>query len=167
MKTTLKQLFVIMLGVLSTFALQAQTTTVLEGFEESAPGMPPGTTTNGFSTNFCTVVGARGYCNTNIALFTGYPPVRTVILSQYTATGPNDPNVTEGTHSMAITFMSPGFGNDFQVVLNDTNSYLVEKAAASGQIGRYILRYDMIFSNPTQYTHFNQDVYIGTGQDYL
>jgi hypothetical protein len=166
MKTTLKQLFVIMLGVVSTFALQAQTTTVLEGFEESAPGMPPGTTTNGFSTNFCTFDGVRGYCNTNIAIFTGYGASR-VTISQYTAIGPNDPNVTEGTHSMAITFNSTVFNTDFQVVLNDTNSYLVEKAAAFGQVGRYILRYDMIFSNPTQYNHFNQHVYIGTGQDYL
>src|ERR1019366_1257051 len=83
------------------------------------------------------------------------------------ATGPNDPNVTEGTHSMAITFYQQGYGNDFQVVLSDTNSFLVEQAAASGQIGRYILRYDMIFANPSQYNYFNQQVYIGEDQNYL
>jgi hypothetical protein len=170
MKTITKQLLVILLGVASTFTLRAQTTTVLEGFEESAPGMPPGTTTNGFNPNFCNFDGARGYCNTNIALFTAYAGRSSggqVIISRYTATGANDPNVTEGTHSMAITFLAPGFGNDFQVVLSDTNSFLVEQAAASGQIGRYILRYDMIFANPSQYVYFNQHVYIGDAQDYL
>ena len=159
-----------MLGVLSIFTLRAQTVTVLEGFEESAPGMPPGTTTNGYTANFCNFNGARGHCNTNIALFTAYSGRSTagnVVISQYTATGPNDPNVTEGTHSMAITFLATGFGTDFQVVLNDANSLLVEQAAASGQIGRYILRYDMIFANPSQYAYFNQQVYIGEDQDYL
>ena len=68
---------------------------------------------------------------------------------------------------MAITFLAQGFGNDFQVVLSDTNSYLVEQAAQSGQIGRYILRYDMVFANPSQYTFFNQNVYVGLDQDYL
>lgn len=68
---------------------------------------------------------------------------------------------------MAITFYAQGFGNDFQIVLNDTNSFLVEQAAAQGQIGRYILRYDVVFSNPSQYTSFNQDVYVGDSQEYL
>ena len=160
-----------MLGVVSTFTLHAQTTTVLEGFEEADAGFPPGITTNGYNTNFCNFTGARGYCNTNIALFTAYGGRSTegeVNIAQYTATGPNDPNVTEGTHSMAITLSSTeGFDNDFQIVLSDTNSYLVEQAAASGQIGRYILRYDAIFPNPGQYVYFNQHVYIGNCSDYL
>jgi hypothetical protein len=171
MKTLTKSLLsIIMLGVLSIFTLRAQTVTVLEGFEESAPGMPPGTTTNGYTTNFCHFNGARGYCNTNIALFTAYTGRSSgglVTITRHTATGPNDPNVTEGTHSMAITFYQQGYGNDFQVVLSDTNSFLVEQAAASGQIGRYILRYDMIFANPSQYNYFNQQVYIGEDQNYL
>ena len=158
------------IGILSTVALHAGTTTVLENFSESTPGMPPGTTTNGFSPAFCTFNGARGYCNTNIALFTGYggrSAQGQVVISQYTATGPSDPFVTEGTNAMAITFLAQGFGNDFQIVLSDTNSYLVEEAAAQGQVGRYVLRYDVVFQNPSQYTHFNQDVYIGSAQDYL
>jgi hypothetical protein len=171
MKTLTKSvLSIIMLGVLSIFTLRAQTVTVLEGFEESAPGMPPGTTTNGYSPNLCTFSGARGYCNTNIALFTAYggrSAAGNLVITQYTATGPNDPYVTEGTHSMAITFLATGFSTDFQIILNDTNSFLVEQAAASGQIGRYILRYDVIFANPSQYGYFNQQVYIGLCQDYI
>jgi hypothetical protein len=156
--------------ILSVFSVHAQTTTVLENFSESTPGMPPGTTTNGFSPANCTFDGARGYCNTNIALFTAYggrSASGQVTISQYTAIAPNDPFVTEGSNAMAITFTSLGFGNDFQIVLSDTNSYLVEQAAASGQIGRYILRYDVVFPNPGQYASFNQNVYIGDSQDYL
>jgi len=171
MKTLTKNLLsIIMLGVLSIFPLRAQTVHVLDGFEENDPGMPPGTTTNGFNTNYCTFLGVRGYCNTNIALFTGYSgrsAAGLVVMAQYTATGANDPYVTEGTHSMGITFYVTGFGNDFQIILSDTNSYLVEQAATLGQIGRYILRYDVVFANPSQYGHFNQHVYIGVSQDYL
>lgn len=168
---TINKLFAVaILGVFPSLAAFAQTTTVLENFSESTPGMPPGITTNGFSPANCTFDGARGYCNTNIALFTAYggrSASGQVTLSQYTATGPNDPFVTEGTNSMAVTFYTTGFGNDFQIILSDTNSYLVEKAAQSGQIGRYILRFDEVFPNPSQYSSFNQDVYIGANQDYL
>jgi hypothetical protein len=158
------------LGVLSTSSVRSQTATVLENFSESTPGMPAGTTTNGFSPANCTFDGARGYCNTNIALFTAYggrSASGQLLISQYTASGPNDPFVTAGTNAMAITFLASGFGNDFQIVLSDTNSYLVENAAVSGQVGRYILRYDVVFSNPSQYTYFNQHVYIGDSQEYL
>lgn len=161
---------VAVLGVLPSLALFGQTTTVLENFSESTPGMPPGTTTNGFSPANCTFDGARGYCNTNVAIFSAYggrSASGEVTISQYTATGPKDPFVTEGTNSIAITFSAIGFGNDFQIVLSDTNSYLVEQAAASGQIGRYILRYDEVFPNPSQYGSFNQNVYIGASQEYL
>ena len=177
MKTFVKSLLSLScLGILSIFTLHAQTVTVLDGFQESTPGMPPGTTTNGFSPARCYFTGKGGgssgqsYCNTNIALFNGYAPQRApaTTIAQYTASGPNDPYVTEGTNSMAITFYQQGFSpSDFQIVLSDANSLLVEQAAASGQVGRYILRYDMIFQNPTQYTHFNQQVYIGKDQDYL
>jgi hypothetical protein len=68
---------------------------------------------------------------------------------------------------MAVTYLADGFGNDFQVVLSDTNSFLVEQAAAAGQIGRYILRYDVIFANPSQYVFFNQTAFIGASWDYL
>jgi hypothetical protein len=178
MKTLTKSVFSIgMLGILSMFTLRAQTTTVLDGFEENTPGMPPGTTTNGFSPGRCTFLvgkaaGPTGtnFCNTNIAFFSAYQPQRAPAntMAQYAATGPNDPFVTEGTHSMGITFYEQGFAaSDFQIVLSDTNSVLVEQAAASGQIGRYILRFDVIFSNPSQYTFFNMNVYIGNDQDYL
>jgi hypothetical protein len=177
MKTLTKSVLSIgMLGVLSIFTLRAQTVTVLDGFEENTPGMPPGTTTNGFSPGRCNFSGKGGgssgasYCNTNIALFPGYGGRSSeglLTITQYTATGPNDPYVTEGTHSMAITFYGQGYASDFQVVLSDTNSILVEQAAVSGQIGRYILRYDMIFANPSQYNYFNQQVYIGNDEDYL
>jgi hypothetical protein len=159
-----------LLGILSISSVRSQTTTVLENFSEATLGMPLGTTTNGFSPANCTFDGARGYCNTNIALFTAYggrSASGQLLISQYTATIPNDPLVTEGTNAMAITFLASGFGNDFQIVLSDTNSYLVEKAAASGQTARYILRYDVVFANPSQYTYFNQHVYIGASQEYL
>ena len=164
------------LGVLSIFTLRAQTVTVLDGFEENTSGMPPGTTTNGYTPAYCYFMGKGGgssgtnFCYTNISLFPlygGRSSEGLLTITQYTATGPNDPYVTEGTHSMAITFYASGYANDFQVVLSDTNSFLVEQAAASGQIGRYILRYDMIFPNPSQYSHFNQQVYIGEDEDYL
>jgi hypothetical protein len=165
-----------MLGVLSLATLQAQTTTVLDSFSESTAGMPPGTTTNGFTPGRCTFHGKGGgpsgtqFCNTNISLFPVYSPFRSpaTTMTQYTATGPNDPFVSEGSNSMAITFYQQGFaGSDFQIVLSDANSLLVEQSAQSGQIGRYILRYDMIFSNPSQYSYFNQNVFIGDDQDYL
>jgi hypothetical protein len=171
MKTFVRSpLIIIVLGALSIFSLRAQTVTVLDGFQETALGMPPGTTTNGYTAARCNFVGSRGFCNTNIALFTAYGGRSSqglVSIAQYTATNANDPNVTEGTNSMGITFSAQGFGNDFQIVLSDTNSFLVEQAAAAGQAGRYILRYDVIFANPSQYTHFNQHVYIGNAQDYL
>lgn len=180
MKTLNKNFFSLsigMLAILSIFTLQAQTTTVLDNFEESTPGMPPGTTTNGFSPGRCSFSGKGGgpsgvqFCNTNISLFTAYTPQRTpaTTMAQYTATGPNDPYVSGGsTNSMAITFYQQGFcPSDFQIVLSDTNSVLVEQAAASGQIGRYILRFDIIFPNPSQYSYFNQNVFIGNDQDYL
>ena len=178
MKTSSKNALSIgVFALLSILTLRAQTVTVLEGFEENTPGMPPGTTTNGFSPGRCTFTvgkagGATGtnFCNTNIALFPSYggrSASGNLSIAQYTATGPNDPYVTEGTHSMAITFLVQGYANDFQVVLNDMNSILVEQAAASGQIGRFILRYDMIFANPSQYVYFNQQVYIGNDEDYL
>ncbi len=164
------------LGILSLATLHAQTTTVLDNFSESTAGMPLGTTTNGFSPGRCTFQGKGGgpsgtqFCNTNITLFAVYSPFRSPVttMTQYTATGPNDPLVSEGTNSMAITFYQQGFaGSDFQIVLSDANSLMVEQAAQAGQIGRYILRYDMIFSNPSQYTYFNQNVFIGNDQDYL
>lgn len=180
MKTFYKSLLnfgIGILGILSIATLHAQTTTVLDNFEESTPGMPLGTTTNGFSPGRCVFHGKGGgptglqLCNTNISLFPVYSPFRSpaTTMTQYTATGTNDPYVTGGsTNSMAITFYQQGFaGSDFQIVLSDTNSMLVEQAAQSGQIGRYILRFDVIFSNPSQYTYFNQNVYIGDNQDYL
>lgn len=165
-----KLIIIAIVAASPTLLLFGQTTTVLDNFSETTPGMPPGTTTNGFSPANCTFDGARGFCNTNIALFSAYggrSAQGQVVLSQYTASGPNDPFVTEGSNSMAITFDAQGFGNDFQIVLSDTNSYLVETAAESGQIGRYILRYDVVFANPAQYEFFNQNVYVGADQDYL
>jgi hypothetical protein len=174
MKTITRNLVILALGIVSTAGLRAGTTTVLEGFEENVAGMPPGTTTNGFSLNFCNFAApdgsSRAFCNTNFSLFSlygGRSGAGNVSNWQYTAIGPNDPNVTEGTHSMAITFYAQGFGNDFQLVLSDTNSLLVEQAAAAGQIGRYVLRYDMIFANPSQYVFFNQTAFVGSNWDYL
>lgn len=174
MKAIARNLILIVLGIVSTFTLRAASTTVLEGFEQTGPGMPPGTTTNGFTPGNCNFTApdgsSRGFCNTNISLFSlygGRSGGGLVSNAQYTASGPNDPYVTEGTHSMAITFFEQGFGNDFQLVLSDTNSLLVEQAAASGQIGRYILRYDVIFANPAQYVFFNQTAFIGADWDYV
>jgi hypothetical protein len=137
-------------GVLSTSSLFAQSTVVLDGFE------------SGFATNS---VGT-----TNVAVFTTYggrSASGEVVIAPYTATGPGDSNVSEGTHSIGITFYAQGFGNDFMVTLSDAASAAVEAAVSSNQVARYILRYDMIFSNPSQYTYFNQHAFVGADWNYL
>lgn len=174
MKSSLLRWLAFFCGVLLTGTLHAGSITVLDGFEESDPDMAQGTTTNGYTPDYCNFQApngsSRGFCNTNFSIFAGYggrSGAGEVTNWVYTATGPNDPYVTEGTHSMAITFYADGFGNDFQIVLSDTNSMLVEQAAASGQIGRYVLRYDMIFANPSQYVFFNQTAFLGASWDYI
>lgn len=174
MRNTASRLLFILFGIASALSLQASSTVVLESFEEADLDMPPGVTTNGFTADFCNFRApdgsSRGFCNTNFSLFTFYggrSGAGNVSNFQYTATGANDPFVTEGKHSMAVTFYAEGFGNDFQFVLSDTNSALVEQAAAAGQVGRYVLRYDLIFSNPGQYVFFNQTAFIGASWDYL
>ena len=127
MKITAKILFnVIALGAFSVLTAQAGNTVVLEGFE------------NGYTTN------SQG--KTNITPFTVYgtPRGAPVSVSLYTATGPGDPRVTEGTHSVKVVFPLDGFGNDFVLSLSYAACSMIENAASSNQPGRYILRYDVI-----------------------
>jgi hypothetical protein len=138
------------IGVLSTMSLCAQSTVVLDGFE------------TGFTTN------SAG--TTNLAIFTlygGRSASGEVVIAPYTATGPGDPNVSEGSHSMAITFYADGFGNDFMVTLSDAASAAVQAAVSSNQVARYILRYDVILANPSQYTYFNQHAFVGADWNYV
>lgn len=174
MKSSLYRWLAFVCGMVLTASLHAGSTTVLDGFEEMDPDMAAGTTTNGFTPDFCNFYAPdgsfRGFCNTNFSLFSGYggrSGVGEVTNWVYTASGPHDPYVTEGTHSMAVTFFAEGFGNDIQIVLSDTNSFLVEQAAMSGQVGRYVLRYDVIFANPSQYVFFNQTAFVGSSWDYV
>jgi hypothetical protein len=131
---------------LSTALLQAQSTTVLEGFEQFETILP-GTylwspATNAYVDTW-TAWGPRGES-------------QQVTVSVYTATSPGDPRVTEGTNSLAVTFLAQGFGNDIAIALDDFATAIVENAASSNQLARYILRYDVVFDHADQYVYFNQ-----------
>jgi len=139
----------IALGALSVLNLHAGSTAVLEGFE------------NGFNVNSGGI--------TNIQQFTLYGNARgnPVAISLYTAAGPGDPRVTEGTNSAKIVFPNDGYGNDFGIGLSDAACALVEAAASSNQVARYVLRYDVIFEHIDQISYFNQTCYIGADWDYV
>lgn len=125
-------------------------TTVLEGFE------------HGYTTN------SQGM--TNIQVFTQYGTPRNntpVSVSIYTAAGPGDPRVTEGTHSAKIVFPTDGFGNDFSINLSDVACSMLENAAISNQPGRYIVRYDVIMENVNLLSYFNEHWFIANNWDYV
>jgi hypothetical protein len=159
MKNTRKLLFnLIAMGSLSVLTAQAGNPVVLEGFE------------NGYITN------SQG--QVNLAAFTHYGnrtsppyssgnPAPNVQVSIYTADGPNDPRVTEGTHSAKIVFPTDGFGNDFSVSLSDAACSLLENAACSNQPARYIFRYDVILEGVNQIQYFNQHYFLNNTWNYV
>jgi hypothetical protein len=132
---------------LSTFG---GSTVVLEGFEQ------------GYTVNSQLI--------TNIQVFTAYGTPRNnmpVSISIYTAAGPGDPRVTEGTNSAKIVFPADGFGNDFSLNLSDLACWMVTSAAASNQPGRYVIRYDVILENVNNLSYFNQHWFIANNWDYV
>jgi hypothetical protein len=140
---------IIAIGTLSAPPVQAGSTVVLEGFE------------SGFTTN------SQGM--TNIAPFIEYGTRNgtPVAISIYTATGPGDPRVTQGTNSAKIVFPTDGFGNDFGIALSDLACSMIENAASSNQPGRYIVRYDVILENVNLVSFFNQHWLIANDWDYV
>jgi hypothetical protein len=140
---------IVAITTLSVLSAQAGSTVVLEGFE------------NGFTTN------SQG--QTNIAPFTLYGTRNgtPVSVSIYTATGPGDPRVTEGTNSAKIVFPTDGFGNDFGIALSDLACSMIENAASSNQPGRYIVRYDVILENINLISYFNEHWFIANNWDYV
>jgi hypothetical protein len=150
MKITYKSLITaVTFGILSAATAHAGNSVVLEGFE------------NGFTTNSFGV--------TNLAAFVNYGTPRggPVSISLYTSAGPGDPRVTEGTNSAEVVFPADGFGNDMIYALSDTAAALVENAASSNQVARYILRYDVIFEHIDQLAYFNQHFIIANDWDYV
>ena len=145
------------LVALSTATLPAQTNTVLEGFEgfqDLVPGQyvwSPDTTAY---VSLWTMWGPRGASGQ-------------LTVGVYTATSPGDPRVTEGTNSLAVTFLADGFGNDLGVTLDTMATAAIENAATSNQLARYILRYDVIFEQADQYIYFNQHALIGNDWNYV
>jgi hypothetical protein len=145
------------LVALSALILQAQSTTVLEGFEEFedlVPGEYVWSPSSGGYVNLWTMWGGRSASGQ-------------VTVGVYTATSPGDPRVTEGTNSIAVTFLAEGFGNDLGVALGELANAAIQNAASSNQIARYILRYDVILEHADQYIYFNQHALFCNDWNYL
>jgi hypothetical protein len=157
MKTQYASLVGAALVALSTTTLPAQSTTVLEGFEgfqDLVPGQYVWSPDTSAYVSQWTAWGPRGASDQ-------------VTVSVYTATSPGDPRVTEGTNSLAVTFLSQGFGNDLGVSLDTAATAAIENAATSNQVARYIFRYDVIFEHADQYVYFNQHALFGDDWNYV
>src|ERR1035441_9767436 len=118
---------------LATATLHAQTNTVLEGFEGFAdliPGQYVWSPSSSAYVELWTMWGGRSASGQ-------------VTVGVYTAKSPDDPRVTEGTNSIAVTFLADGFGNDLGIALDDLATAAIENAASSNQLARYIMRYDV------------------------
>jgi hypothetical protein len=145
------------LAALSTATLHAQSTTVLEGFEDfvdATPGQSVYSPARYAYVELWTTWGGRSASGQ-------------VTVGIHTATGPDDPRVTEGTNSIAVTFLADGFGNDLEVSLDALTTAAIENAATSNQLARYILRYDVIFEHADQYVYFNQHALFGNDWNYV
>ena len=156
MKTRFECLVAAVLVSLSTIPLYAQSSTVLEGFEGFYDLLP----------------GEYVYADSGAyvelwARWGGRAASGQLTVGVYTATSPLDPRVTEGTNSLAVTFLLDGFGNDLGVALDQLATTAIENAATSNQLARYILRYDVIFEHADQYIYFNQHCLIGNDWNYV
>lgn len=115
-------LLIAALGVVSTAILDAQTTIVLESFESGI--------TNA-------ALGDQGGSRIND---------NGVAISQYTKTGTDDINVTDGSKSLQIDLSVDKYWvTDWKVTLSDAASKKVRDAMKSPDVARYVLRYDIIF----------------------
>lgn len=69
-----------------------------------------------------------------------------VTLEQYTRWGADDAFVTEGEKSLKVTLSGQEWWSaDFKITLSDEAAQKVRAAAQSGELARYILRWDIIF----------------------
>jgi hypothetical protein len=67
-------------------------------------------------------------------------------LSQYPATDPSDPNVTQGTKSLQVEIAEQEFWvQDLRITFDDAASERIRQAALSTDEARYILRWDVVF----------------------
>ncbi len=115
--------YFVALSLMSAISLCAQDVTVLESFEDNIDAASPMTW------------GGRPDLD---------PPG--VTLTQYTATGADDPFVTDGQKSLKVTLSgNEGWGADFEIALSDEASALVREAVQTGDVAQYILRWDYIF----------------------
>ena len=157
MKIQYKSLLAAALLAASTTLLPARSTNiVLEGFEQFSDAIPGQLVSapSGAYAELWTMWGPRGASGQ-------------VTVGVYTATSPADPRVTEGTNSLAVTFLKDGFGNDLGVSLDGLATAAIENAATSNQLARYILRYDVIFEHADQYVYFNQHALFGNDWNYV
>ena len=144
MKNKYKVLIVsIALTILSTATLFAENAVVLESFEA-----------NIYSASLMTNFGGRPLLD---------PPG--VALSQYSKQDALDANVTEGNKSLKIVLSGKDkFSGDFQIKFTKEASDKIRAAAASSDIARYILRYDVIFPPSNDFVYFNSVLYFGDSQ---
>lgn len=145
-------------GSLSVLTAQAGSTVVLEGFENGISVNSQG------KTNLTAFNNYGGRTSAPYSLSQPAPPPK---VSIYTADGPNDPRVTEGTHSAKIVFPTDGFGNDFSISLSDAACAMIEAAGKSNQPGRYIFRYDLILEGVDQILYFNQHYFLANNWNYV
>lgn len=98
----------------------------------------------------------------------GGRPMRTppgVTLNQYSKAGSDDKNVTEGSKCLKIDLSGAGgYSADFQIKLSPEASDKVRQAAASTDVARYILRYDVIFPPMKDFDYFNSGLQIGSSR---
>ncbi len=119
-------------------ATLAATSTVLEGFE------------NGLDRVSLISGGARPSLD---------PPG--VELGEYVTTGAEDPYVTEGQKALKVVLRgSEWWSADFRVTLSDEASSLVRAAKASGDVARYILRWEYTFPPSGTTAWMNSQVFI-------
>ncbi len=107
---------------------------------------------------------------TSASLLTTYGgrPMRTppgVTLSGYSKTGSDDNNVTDGDKCVKVVLSGAGgYSADFQIQLSPEASDKVRQAAASTNVARYILRYDVIFPPMKEFDYFNSGLQIGSSR---
>lgn len=82
-----------------------------------------------------------------------------VTLEQYTRWGEDDPNVTHGQKSLKVTLSGQEWWSaDFKITLSEEASQKVREAAQSGELARYILRWDVVFPPPGTTAWMNSQI---------
>ncbi|MBK9140234.1 MAG: hypothetical protein IPM17_15955 [Verrucomicrobia bacterium] len=131
------------LGLLSAAALNAQSTVVLESFEDSIDSV--------------TLMNWGGRPALD-------PPG--VVLEQYTRSDETDAFVTHGQKSLKVTLSGQEWWSaDFKITLSEEAAAKVREAAQSTDLARYILRWDVVFP-PSGTTHWMNSQLQGFGGVY-